>query len=86
MEARVNMTILGVDIGTTAMKMGVFEEGEGDLKCIRQISDKFAMDPSSASLTAMYNTGSNNMTWNKEILAAFDLDVTRLDSAKNRRY
>jgi xylulokinase len=40
----------------------------------RWLSDKFAMDPSSASLTAMYNTVSNNMTWNAEILGAFDLE------------
>jgi sugar (pentulose or hexulose) kinase len=44
----------------------------------RWLSDKFAMDPSSASLTAMYNTVSNDMTWNKEILDVFDIEISRL--------
>lgn len=33
-----------------------------------------AMDPSSASLTALYNTTANDLTWNGEILDAFGLD------------
>ncbi len=42
------------------------------------LSKKFAMDPSSASLTAMYNTVSNDMTWNTEILDEFNIDISRL--------
>ncbi len=42
------------------------------------LTDKFAMDPSSASLTAMYNTVSNDMTWNKDILDAFGIETSRL--------
>src|SRR5210317_184714 len=38
------MRILSVDIGTTAMKMGVFEEREEDLKCLRQISAEYAIN------------------------------------------
>ena len=38
------MRILSVDIGTTAMKMGVFEESEDDLKCIRQVSEEYAIN------------------------------------------
>ncbi len=52
--------------------------GHSNTFMARWLSDNFAMDPSSASLTAMYNTGSNDMTWNKEILDAFDLDISRL--------
>ena len=52
--------------------------GHSNTFMARWLSDKFAMDPSSASLTAMYNTGSNDMTWNTEILDAFDLDISRL--------
>ena len=52
--------------------------GHSNTFMARWLSDKFAMDPSSASLTTMYNTSSNNMTWNKEILDAFDLDISRL--------
>lgn len=36
--------ILSVDIGTTAIKMGVFEEGENDLRCLRQISREYAIN------------------------------------------
>ena len=52
--------------------------GHSNTFMARWLSDKFAMDPSSASLTAMYNTGSNDMAWNKEILSAFDMDISRL--------
>lgn len=31
------------------------------------------MDPSSASLTALYNTGKNDLSWNRDILENFDL-------------
>jgi sugar (pentulose or hexulose) kinase len=44
----------------------------------RWLSDKFAMDPSSASLTAMYNTNNNDMTWNTDIIEAFGLSPSRL--------
>ncbi len=37
-----------------------------------------AIDPSSASLTALYNTVRNDCTWNEEILRAFDLSLDRL--------
>jgi xylulokinase len=36
------------------------------------------MDPSSASLTAVYNTVDNDMSWNREILDAFNLEISRL--------
>jgi xylulokinase len=52
--------------------------GHSNTFMARWLSDKFAMDPSSASLTAMYNTSSNDMTWNAEILGAFDIDVSCL--------
>lgn len=32
-----------------------------------------SMDPSSASLTALYNTGKNDLSWNRDILENFDL-------------
>jgi xylulokinase len=52
--------------------------GHSNTLMARWLSDKFAMDPSSASLTAMYNTASNDMTWNKEILDEFDIEISRL--------
>ena len=60
----------------------VFEKtrvfGHSNTFMARWLSDKFAMDPSSASLTAMYNTSSNDMTWNREILDGVALDMARL--------
>jgi len=38
----------------------------------------FAIDPSSASLTALYNTVRNDLTWNKDIAGAFDLSLNQL--------
>jgi xylulokinase len=52
--------------------------GHSNTFMARWLSEKFAMDPSSASLTAMYNTVSNDMTWNEEILDEFDIAVSRL--------
>jgi sugar (pentulose or hexulose) kinase len=52
--------------------------GHSNTFMARWLSDKFAMDPSSASLTAMYNTAENDMTWNKEILEEFDIEISRL--------
>jgi sugar (pentulose or hexulose) kinase len=52
--------------------------GHSNTFMARWLSTKFAMDPSSASLTAMYNTVSNDMSWNKEILDAFNLEISRL--------
>jgi xylulokinase len=52
--------------------------GHSNTFMARWLSGKFAMDPSSASLTAMYNTAANDMTWNKDILDAFDIETSRL--------
>jgi len=52
--------------------------GHSNTFMARWLSDKFAMDPSSASLTAMYNTAANDLTWNEEILNAFEIDISRL--------
>jgi sugar (pentulose or hexulose) kinase len=42
------------------------------------LTGRFAMDPSSASLTAVYNTAANDLTWNRQILSAFGLSPDRL--------
>ena len=42
------------------------------------MTGKFAMDPSSASLTALYNTNKNDMTWNEEIARCFGISLTQL--------
>lgn len=42
------------------------------------LSGRYAVDPSSASLTALYNTTRNDLTWNTEIAAAMTLSVEML--------
>ncbi len=37
-----------------------------------------AMDPSSASLTALYNTSANDLSWHRDILDTFDLPEEKL--------
>jgi len=43
-----------------------------------RMTGSFAIDPSSASLTALYNTAANDYAWNRDIARAFDLDTARL--------
>ena len=52
--------------------------GHSNTFMARWLSGKFAIDPSSASLTALYNTVANDMTWNAGIADCFDLALTRL--------
>jgi xylulokinase len=52
--------------------------GHSNTFMARWLSEKFAMDPSSASLTAMYNTADNDLTWNTEILDEFNLEASLL--------
>jgi xylulokinase len=42
------------------------------------LTGAFAIDPSSASLTALYNTVVNDLTWNEDIVAAFGLGLDLL--------
>ena len=42
------------------------------------LTGSYAIDPSSASLTALYNTTRNDLTWNGDIARAFDLSLDRL--------
>ena len=52
--------------------------GHSNTFMAKWLSDAFAMDPSSASLTALYNTVKNDLTWNEEIVRNFDLSLDRL--------
>jgi sugar (pentulose or hexulose) kinase len=52
--------------------------GHSNTFMARWLSESFAMDPSSASLTALYNTVKNDLTWNEEIARSFDLPLDRL--------
>ena len=42
------------------------------------LTGAFAIDPSSASLTALYNTVRNDFTWNRDIAGAFGISPDRL--------
>ncbi len=42
------------------------------------LTDAFAIDPSSASLTALYNTVRNDFTWNEDIASTFGVSLEKL--------
>ncbi len=42
------------------------------------LTGAFAIDPSSASLTALYNTVANNLTWNEDIAGTFGISLEQL--------
>lgn len=42
------------------------------------LTGTFAIDPSSASLTALYNTARNDFTWNEDIAGAFGISLDQL--------
>lgn len=52
--------------------------GHSNTFMAKWMTGKFAMDPSSASLTALYNTNKNDMTWNEEIARCFGVSLTQL--------
>lgn len=52
--------------------------GHSNTFMAKWLSEEFAMDPSSASLTAMYNTVSNDLTWCEEIVTEFGLSTGQL--------
>lgn len=52
--------------------------GHSNTYIARWLAGTYAIDPSSASLTALYNTTRNDLTWNVEIARAFDLSLDRL--------
>ncbi len=52
--------------------------GHSNTFVAKWLTGEFAIDPSSASLSALYNTVKNDLTWNREIADAFDLPLDRL--------
>lgn len=52
--------------------------GHSNTYLAKYLTGNFALDPSSASLTALYNTARNDLTWNQEIAEAFGLSTERL--------
>ncbi len=52
--------------------------GHSNTYVARWLTGAFAIDPSSASLTALYNTAANDLTWNADIASEFGLEPGRL--------
>lgn len=52
--------------------------GHSNTYMARWLTGRFAIDPSSASLSGLYNTHENNYRWNEDIARAFDLPVDKL--------
>ena len=63
-------------------KVAVF--GHSNTFMAKWLTGAFAIDPSSASLTALYNTVKNDMTWNGEIAGAFGISLERLPTGHSR--
>ena len=63
-------------------ELEVFEKtevfGHSNTFMARWLTGQAAIDPSSASLMALYNTVKNDLTWNREIAKAFRLSLDRL--------
>jgi len=57
---------------------GTYKFGHSNTYIARWLTGTFAIDPSSASLTALYNTAANDLTWNEDIAATFGLGLDRL--------
>jgi sugar (pentulose or hexulose) kinase len=55
-----------------------YKFGHSNTYIARWLTGTFAIDPSSASLTALYNTVANDLTWNEDIAATFGLGLDRL--------
>jgi len=52
--------------------------GHSNTYIARWLTGEAAIDPSSASLTALYNTVANDLSWNEDIAGAFGIRLDRL--------
>ena len=52
--------------------------GHSNTYFAKWLTGQFAIDPSSASLTALYNTTKNDLTWNEEIAGTFGIHMRQL--------
>jgi xylulokinase len=55
-----------------------YKFGHSNTYLAKWITGNFAIDPSSASLTALYNTVKNDLSWNREIAETFNLQIDQL--------
>jgi len=52
--------------------------GHSNTYIARWLTGELAIDPSSASLTALYNTVANDLSWNEDIAGAFGISLDQL--------
>ncbi len=52
--------------------------GHSNTYLAKWLTGEFAIDPSSASLTALYNTSRNDLSWNRGIAEAFGIRLSQL--------
>ena len=52
--------------------------GHSNTFMAKWLTENFAIDPSSASLSALYNTVKNDLTWNKDIAGTFGISLHKL--------
>jgi len=52
--------------------------GHSNTYMVKRLTNHFAMDPSSASLTCLYNTTANDLTWNTRIVETFGISMGQL--------
>jgi sugar (pentulose or hexulose) kinase len=45
---------------------------------VKRFTGEWAIDPSTSSITGLYNTAGHNLTWNEEVLALAELPVSKL--------
>jgi xylulokinase len=57
---------------------GTYKFGHSNTYIARWLTGAFAIDPSSASLTALYNTVANDFTWNEDIASTFGVSLEKL--------
>ena len=57
---------------------GTHKFGHSNTYIAHWLTGAFAIDPSSASLTALYNTVRNDLTWNEDIASTFNLSLGQL--------
>jgi sugar (pentulose or hexulose) kinase len=55
-----------------------YKFGHSNTYIAHWLTGRFAIDPSSASLTALYNTVGNDFTWNEDIAVTFGLSLNQL--------
>jgi xylulokinase len=55
-----------------------YKFGHSNTYIAHWLTGRFAIDPSSASLTALYNTVRNDFTWNEDIAGTFGLSLDQL--------